>query len=100
MNAKINYCNFCFTIATNSEEYLSSNARTFGSPVRAVVDLFVSVFSLVATRRLSAGSDGILSIVVELLELVMVVVVLVSVATVIRSCGSSFFEASGSGGLS
>ena len=74
------YYNFCFTIATSSEEYLSSNAKTSGSLVRLMVDalpVFISVFSLVI--RLSAGSEGMLSNVVKLLELVVVVVVSVAV---------------------
>lgn len=103
-NMKKYYCNLCFTIATNSEEYLSSNAKTSGSLVRPVADAWpglvcVSDFSLVI--RLSAGSNGILSTVAKLLELVVVVEVVVSVVAAIFSWVGYFFMASEStvGGL-
>ena len=89
--------NYTTTFASPLPQALKNTYQVMLTLLRSAAEvraLFVSVLSLVI--RLSAGSDGILSIVTELLELV---VVMLSVLTAIFSSGGTFLVASLSGKL-
>jgi len=69
----LNYCNFCFTNVTSSDEYFSSNANTWGSVVDAVASsIELCPVSLLLSTWLSWGRDGTVSIVAELVELAVI----------------------------